>query len=65
MYLKIADNNWADAHLCFFNEAVNEHGFPLGGDHGGENVGVAQLMFSVRGTDSNSFIAGKSVQNQN
>ncbi|KAI4802997.1 hypothetical protein KUCAC02_006560, partial [Chaenocephalus aceratus] len=29
MYLKIADNNRADTHLCFFNEAVNEHGFPL------------------------------------
>ncbi len=33
-------------------------------DQGGENVGVARLMFSVRGPDSNCFIAGKSVHNQ-
>uniref|UniRef100_A0A1A8QJP1 Integrase core domain-containing protein n=1 Tax=Nothobranchius rachovii TaxID=451742 RepID=A0A1A8QJP1_9TELE len=68
MYLKVADNNRADTHLAFFSEAVNEHGFPLRvrGDHGRENVGVAELLFSVRGTDtnSNSFIAGKSVHNQ-
>ncbi|XP_078786646.1 uncharacterized protein LOC144983622 isoform X2 [Oryzias latipes] len=61
LYLKIADNNCADTHLAFFSDAVNVYGFPLRvrGDHGGENVGIAELMLTVRRTDTNGFIVGK------
>lgn len=34
------------------------------GDQGVENVDIAQMMFSVRGTGCGSFISGKSVHNQ-
>ncbi|XP_078786457.1 uncharacterized protein LOC144983578 [Oryzias latipes] len=58
---KIAENNCADTHLAFFSDAVNVYGLPLRvrGDHGGENVGIAELMLTVRTTDTNGFIVGK------
>ncbi|CAM4570665.1 unnamed protein product [Leuciscus chuanchicus] len=57
MYLGVANNNKASTTLAFFSEVVR-------GDHGVENVDVARLMFSIRGSGRNSFIAGKSVHNQ-
>ncbi|XP_023666594.2 uncharacterized protein [Paramormyrops kingsleyae] len=66
MYLGAASNNRASTTLDFFQESVETFGFPLKvrGDQGSENVDVARLMFTVRGTGRGSFISGKSVHNQ-
>ncbi|XP_062309978.1 uncharacterized protein LOC134014403 [Osmerus eperlanus] len=66
MYLGAASNNLASTTLAFFQESVEKFGFPLRvrADQGVENVDVARLMFTVRGTGRGSFIAGKSVHNQ-
>ncbi|XP_062844579.1 uncharacterized protein LOC134325053 [Trichomycterus rosablanca] len=66
MYLGAASNNQASTTLAFFQQSVEKFGFPLRvrGDQGVENVDVARLMFTVRGTGRSSFISGKSVHNQ-
>ncbi|KAI2665850.1 putative HTH-type transcriptional regulator PH1692 [Labeo rohita] len=66
MYLGAANNNLSSTALAFFQQSIEEYGFPLRvrGDHGVENVGIARLMFTVRGTGRASFIAGKSVHNR-
>ncbi|XP_041865100.1 uncharacterized protein LOC121654829 isoform X2 [Melanotaenia boesemani] len=66
MYLGAATNNLASTALAFFQGSIEKFGFPLRvrGDQGVENVDIARLMFTVRGTGRSSFISGKSVHNQ-
>ncbi|KAL1276393.1 hypothetical protein QQF64_036016 [Cirrhinus molitorella] len=59
MYLDVATNNLTSTTLYFFKCSVQRFGLPLRvrGDQGVENVQVARMMFSVRGTGRSSFIA--------
>ena len=57
--IRASNNNRADTVLCLFHdEAVAKYGLPsrVRGDHGTENVCVAEYMEEVRGVERGSYI---------
>lgn len=66
VFLKCSDNNEADTVVSYFIEAVSYYGLPLRVwcDRGGENVKVAEYMWSQTSRDSTSVIMECSVHNQ-
>jgi hypothetical protein len=59
--LRASDNNLAATVLNLFLDAANNYGVPsrLRGDHGTENLGVANWMEEHRGTRRGSYIWGR------
>jgi len=59
--LRAHSNNRADTVLLFFLEIIKEHGCPsrLRGDHGVENVRVAEFMEETMGQNRGSYIWGR------
>ena len=66
VYLHCSDNNKASTVKERFLHAVGKYGLPsrVRCDQGGENVKVAELMLTYRGSDRNSVLVGPSVHNQ-
>ncbi|KAL7279789.1 hypothetical protein ACG7TL_002586 [Trametes sanguinea] len=63
--IRVHDNNRASTVLDLFLDCVSTHGTPsrVRGDHGTENLGVAQWMEEQRGAERGSYIWGRSVHN--
>ena len=61
--LRASDNNRADTVLSLFHSAISQYGVPsrLRGDHGVENLRVAEYMEEFRGPGRGSYIWGRQV----
>ena len=66
VYLHCANNNLASTGLQQFAAATYTYGLPsrVCGDHGSENVDVADFMILHCGHWRGSFLCGRSVHNQ-
>ncbi|KAF7315726.1 hypothetical protein MIND_00088400 [Mycena indigotica] len=63
--LRVHNNNRSYTVLCLFLEATALYGVPsrVRGDHGVENVQVAEAMERLRGPGRGSYIFGRSIHN--
>ena len=67
VYLHCSNNNRKETVTHLFRSATERYDWPsrVWSDHGGENVGVWQLMEEVRGPNRRSFLAGTSIHTIN
>lgn len=66
VFLQCSTNNSASTVLEYFTTAVSSYGLPMRVrcDMGGENIGMAEFMWSQPHRGSSSVIMGRSVHNQ-
>jgi len=59
--IRAHNNNRAETVLQLFLDFIKHHGLPsrMRGDHGGENVLVAEYMEEARGSNRGSYIWGR------